>query len=96
MKILEKFINPKYIIVKGVHINDRAVLSLIKVDYSYEDRYTIKDELSGKCFYKDNIWKSIFTFKELMYYGRYLSYYKTKPIRFSTLRLKRFKKVERI
>ena len=75
----------KYAIIKGVQVNDRAVMTLITIDSSYDSKYTIKCTRTGKEFYKSSIYKNLYSFKQLMKWGRLLASSRTKPLYWTVL-----------
>ena len=94
------YFSPKYVIIQGAGgiYNNRYVFSLIKVDKTHREGFTIKDEKTGKTYYKSNIYLKIYRFKTLMKYGRLLAFSRTKPLTWQVLEIvnKRSKTLRRI
>lgn len=84
-------------IIQGVAIDNRSVFTLIKTDKEYDvpkDTYDpdvfpsawyIKDLINGKIYPKSNIYKRIYTKKQLFYWARMLAPSRTYPLSFTTL-----------
>ena len=75
---IRKWLYSKYVVIKGCHINNRAVMTLIKVDYNYKGVF-IRDLITGKRFSPSDVYCKIYTFRKLMYWGRMLSPKATGP-----------------
>ena len=85
-KLADNLINPKYCIVKGAHINNKAVFTLVIVDTTHKHTSsTVRCKRTGKEFYKSDIYKSIRTFKQLVKWGRLLAPSRTKPLYWTVL-----------
>lgn len=95
------FFSPKYVIIRGAGgiYNNRYVFSLIKIDKTHKGNFTVKSEKTGSLFYASDIYIKIYTFKNLIKYGRLLSYQKTKPLAWTVLEdrsTKFYKKLKRM
>ena len=65
----KKLLYPKYVIMKGVQIENRAIMflgidtELVYDDYGYPE---LKFSNMKANYYRNNIYKRIYTFKELL------------------------------
>lgn len=86
-KLVGRFCKPKYAIIIGVKVYNRAVFTLVTIDYGNDNKDTIKCKRSGLEFYKSNVYKYITSFKALMRYGRLLAPSVTKPLSYHVLEI---------
>jgi len=79
-----KFLKPKYAVVKGVQIYDRAVFTLIKIGCN--NSIVVENKLKkDQFFYIDDIYSFVFTFKNLVKWGRLLAPSRTRPLSWTVL-----------
>lgn len=75
VECIKKFINyykkPKYIIMKGIQIQNRAIL-FIGVDADFSREHEVKFSNHKQPYWRSNILKRIWTFKELLEWRRKL------------------------
>ena len=85
MKI-KYLLKPKYIVMRGAYIYNRGVFFIIKPDYEKSEPYVLYDKISKQSFYISNIFKKLYTFKQLMYYGRFLAPSRVKSLTWTVLK----------